>query len=167
MSVVNLVFIVYKSKPADLEIKTMADIMDYFGIQICNVDNYSGNLREYARKCSKRLEEKGDEVNAFKWYKKAAEQGHEEAWEEACWHARFIESNSEESAAEAFEWFKRAAQEDDDFALYELGCCYSNGIGTEVDYEKAFECFIKSAEQDNDEAQYELGLCYEYGDGTE
>ena len=75
------------------------------------------------------------------------------------------------SKTKAFEYYNKAITEDDTVALYwnQLGLCYDNGMGTEVDGNKAFECYKNANELDNSIAAYwyNLGTCYDYGKGTE
>src|SRR5256885_787325 len=48
-----------------------------------------------------------------------------------------------------------------------LGWCYQNGEGVEVDFGKAFQCYEKSAKAGNSYGQNNLGWCYECGKGVE
>ena len=51
-------------------------------------------------------------------------------------------------------------------AQFNLGDCYSKGIGVPLDFEKAVYWFTKSAEQGCASAQHRLGLCYYNGEGV-
>ena len=52
------------------------------------------------------------------------------------------------------------------FAQYNLGTCYSGGIGVRQDYTEAVKWFRLGAEQGHDESQYNLGFCYLEGYGV-
>ena len=52
-------------------------------------------------------------------------------------------------------------------AQYNLGRCYYNGQGVDIDYPKAIRWFSAAALQGLKEAQYSLGVCYYNGDGVE
>ena len=82
-------------------------------------------------------------VEAVKWFRKSAEQGH----------------------AEALDGFRKSAEQGHAEAQYILGRCYYKG-GVKVDRVQAVEWFRKSAEQGDDKAQYMLGRCYYYGEGV-
>ena len=40
--------------------------------------------------------------------------------------------------------------------MFKLGCCYCNGIGTEINKQKAFELYQKAADLGHEIAQYNL-----------
>ena len=48
----------------------------------------------------------------------------------------------------AFQLFKKAADKGYMPALYDLGLCYQNGIGTRKKKVKAFQCYEKAADED-------------------
>ncbi len=47
----------------------------------------------------------------------------------------------------AFYWYGEAVSSGDTSAIFDLGRCYAEGIGTRFDYKKAIELFIKSDEE--------------------
>ena len=51
-------------------------------------------------------------------------------------------------------------------ALYRLGECCRDGIGTERDHGRAFEFFFQAAKADYPPAQYAVGRAFEKGEGT-
>lgn len=67
----------------------------------------------------------------------------------------------------AFKWFEKAAEQDVTYAIYLLGECYYEGLGTVKDHQKAFEYFKKAAEQGYDAAEFWTGKCYYDGTGVE
>ncbi len=66
----------------------------------------------------------------------------------------------------AFAWLKKAAEQNHAEAIYWLGVCYRDGIGTDRNNELAFECFRIAAEQGIAESQYSLACCYFQGKGV-
>lgn len=66
--------------------------------------------------------------------------------------------------SKAFEYYTLAARQSYSVAQYNLGLCYENGCGTNVDPAKALECYQLSARQGNVSAQYHLGAIYESGE---
>ncbi|CAB4415345.1 unnamed protein product [Rhizophagus irregularis] len=46
----------------------------------------------------------------------------------------------------AFEFYKKSANQEFIDAHYKLGCCYENGIGTDIDKGKAFDSYKIAAE---------------------
>ena len=68
---------------------------------------------------------------------------------------------------EAFAWYTKAAEADDNDAIFALGRCYKEGIGTAEDWDKALEWFGKGAEKEESRCLTELGLAYENGNGVE
>ena len=121
-----------------------------------------------------------DDDESMKWYRKAAEQGHQEAID-------FLEELGERVPAvgndivtyyntameyhlgingkktdgkKAFEWYQRAAEMGLAEAQVQLAGCYRRGYGVESDIDLAFEWYHKAAEQGNGWAQYALGHLY-------
>lgn len=109
---------------------------------------------------------KPDGKEAFKWYSKAAEQGHVKA--------QFILGNGYihgswggKDVSQAFKWYRKAAEQGYAEALYMLGMCYAKGgDGITKDISEAIKWYHKAAEQGNAYAQYALGECYKNGDGV-
>ena len=60
------------------------------------------------------------------------------------------------SRQQAFLWLEKAVDSKDDSALYELGLCFSRGIGTHFDYNKAVEILAKATRLGSKEARAEL-----------
>ncbi len=100
-----------------------------------------------------------DEVAAFTWYCKAADQGLAKAQFNLgrCYYYGLGVAKDE---LEAFMWFLKAAYHGDAEAQTALGKCYQNGIGTAKDAREAVMWFHKAAYQGDAEAQRALGLCY-------
>src|SRR5256885_725545 len=79
-----------------------------------------------------------DEVKAFEWYKKSAEQGFSNAQcNLGVCYANGIGVKKDE--VKAFEWYKKSAEQGFSNAQYNLGYCYQNGKGVEKDEVQAFD----------------------------
>ncbi|RHZ48136.1 hypothetical protein Glove_557g59 [Diversispora epigaea] len=76
---------------------------------------------------------------------------------------KYDEIDSETEAK--FRWYRRSAKRGYSDAQFNLGYCYSNGIGTMKDEEEGFQCYLNSAEGGNPKGQNGLGYCYKYGFG--
>ena len=65
------------------------------------------------------------------------------------------------------EWalWKQSAEDGNAEAQYQLGRCYANGLGVEIDMVEAVRWFTLAAEQGMAMAQCALGNCYYYGYG--
>ncbi|CUP25407.1 FOG: TPR repeat%2C SEL1 subfamily [Bacteroides xylanisolvens] len=107
-----------------------------------------------------------DNLEAVKWYQKAAEQGLAIAqyklgtmYEKG----RGVEPSDEK----AVEWFQKAAEQGLADAQCKLGFMYRNGTGVEQSYAKAAKWFQKAAGQGLADAQYHLGRMYQNGTGVE
>ena len=105
-----------------------------------------------------------DRARAFKWYSRAAEQGHAEAqfvlglmYE----HGRGVD----QSLLKAAGWYKRASQAGHAGAMNNLGCMYYEGSGLHRDAEKAAELFLKAAGHGHASAQFNLSIMYLFGKG--
>ena len=105
-----------------------------------------------------------DPQKTFKWFMKAAEQGHPEAqFNVGVMH--YYERGVEQNFQKAFEWFTRAAEQSDHVpAQYNLGSMYSKGEGVEQNFQKAVEWWEKAAQQNLAVAQFDLGVTYAEGD---
>ena len=73
---------------------------------------------------------------------------------------------SGENAAKSFDWFRKAAEQGLAVAQNELGRCYLNGEGVEINLAQAFEWFQKAATKGNVAAQNSVGDCYMRGWGV-
>lgn len=104
----------------------------------------------------------GEAATAVKYYRKAAEQGHEAACENLAM-AYGMGDGVPEDKVEAHKWFLKAAELGSPFSQYIVGNNYFNGVGVEEDTDEAFKWFFKAADQGQPDAQYEIGQLYEYG----
>lgn len=73
------------------------------------------------------------------------------------------QKKSNENPSKYFKKCRKEARKGGAEAQYELGNCYWDGYGTEVDKQKAVEWWTKAAEQGYAQAQYLIGLCYANG----
>src|SRR5258708_6470223 len=132
-----------------------------------------------------------DSVEAVKWYRMAAEQGHRAAQfhlgrmyangdgvdqdeiEANKWHRRAIEQRAAhqdynydlgKKPVETVEWYRKAAEQGSTSAQYNLGVIYANGIGVAQDRTDAEKWYRKAAEQGHRDAQSYLGQMYANGD---
>ena len=109
--------------------------------------------------------EQSDE-EAFRWYSKAAVQGHPAA---QCTIGFFYDDGIgvTRSPKDAASWFTKAAEQGYVVAVYNLGCCYYIGKGVSCSYEKAVELFREAAEAGYAASENDLGNCYRLGNGIE
>ncbi|RIA94274.1 hypothetical protein C1645_818265 [Glomus cerebriforme] len=107
-----------------------------------------------------------DEIKAFEYYKKSADQGYLNAQFQLgyCYH---IGIGTEVNKVKAFELYKIAAEKGHIIAQNNLGALFADGKSTEKDFEKAIYWFQNAAENGYEIAYYNLGWCYEYGKGIE
>jgi len=100
----------------------------------------------------------------FKLYKKAAEQGDEDA---QYWLGRMYYDGKgvAQNYEEAFKWHKKAAEQGDKYSQNRLGSMYYDGKGVSQNYEEAFKWYKKSAEQGDKYSQNRLGFMYYAGKG--
>ena len=110
-----------------------------------------------------------DEVEAVKWYRKAAEQKYAEAeyFLGVCYDQG---QGVAQDHAEAVKWYREAANQEYAEAQNELGLCYSHepfeGLIPVRAFVKAVEWYREAANQGYAEAQYNLGFCYFLGQGV-
>ena len=104
-------------------------------------------------------------TEAFKYCKKSAEQGHEEA--QFNLGVMYEDGRGvKQDYFKAFEWYQKAAEKGYADAQFNLGFMYANGQGVKQDYFKAVEWYQKAAEQGDASAQYNLGIMYKNGLGV-
>lgn len=122
--------------------------------------NMLGACYEYGNGVEPSVEE------AFKWYSKAAAQGHPAA---QCTLGFFYDDGIgvERSPKDAVAWFSKAAEQGYVVAVYNLGCCYYIGKGVARSCEKAVELFREAAEAGYVASQNDLGNCYRLGNGVQ
>lgn len=119
--------------------------------------------------CLARLLEDGNDVQgdyeeAFRWFKRAADQGHPAAQ----WHlSRCYQAGLgvRPDAQQSLELLIRSARGGNSDAQLQLGLQYYFGINTGVDKRKAFQCFKNASEQWNLNALVWLGDCFQQGAG--
>jgi len=107
----------------------------------------------------------GDQGEAARWIRKAAEQGHADAQNDLaveCFHGFGVAVDQ----GEAFKWYRRAAEQGHREAQYALAICYAHGKGVGQDYSNSAFWFGKAAEQGKAEAMYCLGVCNGNGYGV-
>ena len=107
----------------------------------------------------------GDYVEAFKWYRKAADQGYATAQSNLGWmyaNGRGVPKDE----ALACEWYRQAADQGDATAQFNLGVRNANGRGVPKDEALACEWYRKAADQGYANAQSSLGWMYENGWGV-
>jgi TPR repeat protein len=106
-----------------------------------------------------------DEVEAVRWFRKAAEQNLAEA------QARLgscccLGLGVAKDHVEALKWFRKAAEQNSPMAQCWLGASYANGQGVAKDEAEAVKWYRKAAEQNAANAQNSLGVCYYNGQGV-
>ncbi|GHT42081.1 hypothetical protein FACS189443_4690 [Planctomycetales bacterium] len=115
----------------------------------------------------------GDQAEAVKWFRKAAEQGEENAKNVL---AELEEAETENKTAEkqkeidysklSPDELRKLADKGDAKAQCNLGVAYYQGKGVAKDYAEAVKWFRKAAEQGDAQAQYNLGVMYGKGEGV-
>lgn len=104
-------------------------------------------------------------VEAVKWFRKAAEQGHVKAQYHLATCYQMGEGIGKDRT-EAVKWFRKAAENNHAEAQGHLGTCYYMGDGVEKDYPQAIGWFRKGAEQGSGWAASGLAVCYYDGQGV-
>ena len=104
-------------------------------------------------------------TEAFKWYRKAADQGHVNAQFSLGVMYDFGLGVAEDNA-EAFKWYRKAADQGQVKAQFNLGMMYHFGEGVAEDKAEAFKWYRKAADQGDADAQLSLGALYDFGEGV-
>lgn len=105
-----------------------------------------------------------DEVEARRWYAKAADQGNRHALNNLgniYWYGRGVPKDE----YRAIEWYRRAAEKGHAAAQTHIGYAYANGQGAQRSDRKAVEWYQKAAAQNEPFALNNLALLYEDGRG--
>jgi TPR repeat protein len=82
-------------------------------------------------------------AEAFTWYLKAAEQGHDKSQFYVAYFYHFGNGVAQ-NYHEALRWYLKAADHNDDAALCNIGSMYHNGEGVEKNYDEAKKWYIKA-----------------------
>ena len=106
-----------------------------------------------------------DEVEAVKWFRKAADQNHARA-QVALGGCYSKGEGVVKDELEAVLWWCKAADQNHAQAQFNLGVCYQEGQGVVMDEVEAVEWYRKAAMQDFVSAQFNLGNCYYFGQGV-
>jgi|GEM_PF-5270733 len=106
-------------------------------------------------------------IKAFKWYEKAAKNGHGDAQHNLaiCYHHG---EGIEKDMGKAMYWYTKAANNthaNASDAQHDLGKCYQNGDGVEKNIEQMVFWFEKAANAGHVLAQYDLA-CYYFEEGV-
>ena len=67
---------------------------------------------------------------------------------------------------QAFDSYKQAAELDHPAGWLNLGACYMNGFGCEINYEEALKCFSKENVMNTPPAEFYLGILYSSGNAV-
>ena len=105
-----------------------------------------------------------NDVEAVKWFRKAAEQNDPAAQSNlgVCYaNGQGVEKDD----AEAVKFYREAAERNNAPAQYNLGNTYFRGQGVETDEVEGAKWLRKAAEQNFADAQYKFALCLEFGRG--
>lgn len=97
----------------------------------------------------------GDNAEAVKWYRKAAERGHARA-QNSLGHMYRQGYGVEQSDSEAVKWFRMSAEQGDTWGQTNLGMMYQDGRGVPRDLNEARRWYQKAADQGYDVARQKL-----------
>ena len=62
-----------------------------------------------------------------------------------------------EDVVQALEWFRKSAGQDNAYGWWNVGRCYANGWGVEIDQAEAFRAYLHAAELGHSGAQNQVG----------
>lgn len=103
---------------------------------------------------------------AFKWFLKAAQQGHSDAQNNVGFRYYYGKGVTKDYS-NAFLWYQKSANQGNKVAIYNMGICYEYGNGVLKSLNKAFECYKLSADKGYSSAKRSLAKCYNRGIGTQ
>jgi uncharacterized protein len=110
---------------------------------------------------------RGDNAEALRLRRKAAEQGHAEAqyWLGIMYHGGI--EGVPQDLVQAVRWYRKAAEQGHAAAQYVLNTVYRyGGFGVPQDWAEALKWCLKAAEQGHALALRDLGTYYYYGEGV-
>lgn len=109
--------------------------------------------------------ELGDDGEALRWYRAAADQGHPLAQNNL---AVMLETGrgAAPDPAGAARWYRAAAEQGRDVAAANLARLYDEGLGVERSQAEAAVWYRRAAEGGHNGAQYRLGTIYAFGLGV-
>ena len=128
-----------------------------------NKFSIASNINYY--KLGKEFYNKSKYIEAYEWYKKAADQGYSAAQ----YNIGVLYNNGygvSQDYNKAYEWYKKAANQGYSAAQYNIGVLYNNGYGVSQDYNKAYEWCKKAAAQGYSAAQSGIGVLHNNGQGV-
>lgn len=98
-----------------------------------------------------------DQVEAVKWYRKAAEQGHASA--QINLGVCYVNGDGvEKDQVEAVKWYRKAAEQGDESALIKLGICYEKGSGVVKNVAESYAYYNNAAITSENARLYRDGL---------
>ncbi len=100
---------------------------------------------------------------AFKWFKKSADQEHEDSMAWAGYYYENGYGGVSKNLSLAIDLYRKAALKDNAFAQFKLGVKYDSGEGVPENKSEAFKWFKKSADQGHEDAMAWVGYYYETG----
>jgi len=106
-----------------------------------------------------------DFEEAVFWWKKAADQGNDQA-QFSLGRAYTEGEGVPQDHVEAARWYRESADQGNSWAQFSLGFAYANGMGVPQDHVEAARWYRKAADQGGVEAQGLLGLAYATGMGV-
>jgi TPR repeat protein len=104
-------------------------------------------------------------TEAYKWYRKAAEQGHVLSQ----YKMGYLLSSGwgiKQDKKEAFSWYIKAAKQGYSPAQNQIGYMFYKGWATKIDKKEAFKWYKKSADQNDAVGQMRIGKLYLRGEGV-
>ena len=104
-------------------------------------------------------------AEAFKWFRKAADQENAEA-QVLLGYMYYLGQGVPQNYEEAVKWYLKAAEQGDAQAQGIVGDIYYNGEGVKRDFSEAAKWWMKAADQGNGNAQNFLGALYANGQGV-
>ncbi len=97
-----------------------------------------------------------DNLQAIKWFRKAAEQGHASGQFSLGFMLYHYHEGIQTDYSEAAKWFQKAAEQGHARACFKIGWMYEHGKAVPEDKDKAGKWFLKAAEQGHAKSQVRL-----------